>query len=111
MKLAIKSKFFYYTICFINFFLLDAAGVSVPDNLVFLDEDETLVGTYKFSEVDVKNLKVDGRVDDVIWEQVPNELFYLTGDQTIDATWTFDSPTKEVVFDSSVEGNSDDGSR
>ena len=93
-------------------YFLDAAGLSIPGNLVFPVDASTLVGTYKFTEIDVKNLKVEGSVDGVNWNQVPSELFYLTGDQTITGTWTFDSPTSEVVFGDSVEGdNIPDSSR
>ena len=56
-------------------YLLDAGGLSIPGNLVFPVDESTPVGTYKFTEIDVKNLKVEGSVDGINWNQVPGELF------------------------------------
>ena len=36
-------------------YLLDAAGLSIPGNLVFPVDENTLVGSYKFTEIDVKD--------------------------------------------------------
>lgn len=60
-------------------------------DLLFLDDTKTALGEFTFSEVEMKNLQVNGLVDGVSWSNLIANRLLRDAEQTISATYTFGS--------------------
>ena len=77
-------------------------------DLLFLDDTKTAAGEYAFSEVEMKNLQVNGLVDGVNWSNLLGNRLLRDAEQTISATYTFGSPNTKIRFHGDVKGNDGD---
>ena len=86
-------------------------GMNPANNLVFLATTNSLEGLYKFDEATIQNLQVTGLIDGLNWNDIPNHLFYVDVEQTITATYTFDTDTSKITFQGAIigDGNDDNG--
>merc|ERR1712155_221985 len=79
---------------------------SFSDNLVFLTQTKNLDGSFHFDEVQTENLEVDGKIDDVDWDSLLNNVFLEHVEQTITANFTFNHPTS-LAFLEPIVGDQD----
>ena len=79
---------------------------SFSDNLVFLTQTKNLDGSFHFDEVQTENLEVHGKIDDVDWDSLLNNVFLEHVEQTITANFTFNHPTS-LTFLEPIVGDQD----
>ena len=79
---------------------------SFSDNLVFLTQIRNLDGSFHFDEVQTENLEVHGKIDDVDWDSLLNNVFLKHVEQTIMANFTFNYPTS-LAFLEPIVGDQD----
>ena len=79
---------------------------SFSDNLVFLTQTKNLDGSFHFDEVQTENLEVHGKIDDVDWDSLLNNVFLEHVEQTITANFTFNHPTS-LAFLEPIVGDQD----
>ena len=79
---------------------------SFSDNLVFLTQTKNLDGSFHFDEVQTENLEVHGKIDDVDWDSLLNNVFLKHVEQTIMANFTFNYPTS-LAFLEPIVGDQD----
>ena len=79
---------------------------SFSDNLVFLTQTKNLDGSFHFDEVQTENLEVHGKIDDVDWDSLLNNVFLKHVEQTITANFTFNHPTS-LAFLEPIVGDQD----
>ena len=95
----------------VNQDIKDAGKVNDLDlstDLIFLEDKKNIIGDFEFAEVEMKNLQVDGKVDNVNWADLKANRLLRDQEQTISATYTFKSPTKKLHFKGEVLGNGDE---
>ena len=77
-------------------------------DLLFLGDTKVAEGKFTFSEVEVKNLQVNGLVDGVNWGDLIAKRLLRDTEQTISATYTFGPPMTRIRFQGDIEGNDGD---
>ena len=82
-------------------------GLDLAANLVYLDQDTTLDGSYQLSEASIKNFDVAGTVDGVDWDTILDKILRVGEEQTISSKYSFSSPTS-VTFKGEIIGDTDD---
>ena len=71
-------------------------GLDLAANLVYLDQDTTLDGSYQLSEASIKNIDVAGTVDGVDWDTILDKISRVGEEQTIPSKYSFSSPTSSA---------------